>query len=311
VRKYSSLLFPPIFDHFLYDYINAFRPKYVQASISLEEPQTSESVDSDDVIAKLSFDMQSILEKLLEKAEINGKPFDQTPAILLIIALITSNMRTLKSLTAKFEVMKLLHRCVPLVDLSVVADRILPYLVEMISDNMVQVRCEAIYSVTSLLTSFKEIPKYETRLFIDYLFPRLSTCLNQSTIFQKIFSLDKNPVVRITLAQNLGDLAEASFRFIHEGQKNLTEDLLGGSIITEMDDSERGERLARQEIKALQQTVIDIFVNLCDSDNNVKHSVVTSQSLVKLCHFFDRRKGRNYFHLFSGVGIQLTENDVQ
>ncbi|VDO52962.1 unnamed protein product [Onchocerca flexuosa] len=57
-----------------------------------------------------------------------------------------------------------------------------------------------------------------------------------------------------------------------------------------MDDSERGERLARQEIKALQQTVIDIFVNLCDSDNNVKHSVVTSQSLVKLCHFFDRRK---------------------
>ncbi|OZC11786.1 hypothetical protein X798_00967 [Onchocerca flexuosa] len=279
VRKYSSLLFPPIFDHFLYDYINAFRPKYVQASISLEEPQTSESVDSDDVIAKLSFDMQSIVEKLSEKAEINGKSFDQTSAILLIIALITSNMRTLKSLTAKFEAMKLLHRCVPLVDLSIVADRILPYLVEMISDNMVQVRCEAIYSVTSLLTSFKEIPKYETRLFIDYLFPRL-----------KFFSLDKNPVVRITLAQNLGDLAEASFRFIHEGQKNLTEDLLGGSIITEMDDSERGERLARQEIKALQQTVIDIFVNLCDSDNNVKHSVVTSQSLVKLCHFFDRRK---------------------
>ncbi|MCP9261460.1 Phosphoinositide 3-kinase regulatory subunit 4 [Dirofilaria immitis] len=239
VQEYSPLLFPPIFDHFLYDYINAFRPKYIQTSMSLEEPQTSESVDSDDVIAKLSFDMQSNVEKLSEKAEINGKPYDQFSAILLIIALITSNMRTLKSLTAKFEAMKLLHKHVPLVDLSIVADRMLPYLVEMISDSMVQIRCEAIYSVTSLLKSFKEIPKYETRLFSDYLFPKL-----------KFFSLDKNSAVRITLAQNLGDLAEASFRFIHEGQKNLTEDLLGGSVVTEMDDNERGEQLTKQEIKS-------------------------------------------------------------
>lgn len=43
----------------------------------------------------------------------------------------------------------------------------------MISDCMVQVKCEALYSVTSLLTSFNEVPRYETRLFIDYLFPRL------------------------------------------------------------------------------------------------------------------------------------------
>uniref|UniRef100_A0A915PPG6 non-specific serine/threonine protein kinase n=1 Tax=Setaria digitata TaxID=48799 RepID=A0A915PPG6_9BILA len=283
VRKYSPLLFPPVFDHFLYDYVNAFRPKYVQTSVSLEEPQTSESMDSEDAIAKLSFDMSVIVEKLSSKAEINGKPYDQTTGTLLTLALVTSNTRTLKSLTAKFEAMKLLHKYVPLMDASIVADRILPYLVEMISDNIVQVKCEAIYSVTSLLTSFNEVPRYETRLFIDYLFPRL-----------KFVSLDKNPLVRITLAQNLGDLAEASFRFIHEGQNILTEDLLSGSMVTGVDDKEREEQLARQETRALQQTVVDIFVNLCDSDNTVKHSVVTAKSLVKLCHFFDRRKGRNY-----------------
>ncbi|VBB31664.1 unnamed protein product, partial [Acanthocheilonema viteae] len=128
VRDYSPLLFPPIFDQFLYGYINTFRPKYVQTSASLEEAQTSELIEPDDAITKLSFDMQATVGKLSEKAEINGKPFDQLRGLLLIIALITSNMRSLKSLTIKFEAMKLLHRYVPWVDISVVANRILPYL---------------------------------------------------------------------------------------------------------------------------------------------------------------------------------------
>ncbi|CAG9536519.1 unnamed protein product [Cercopithifilaria johnstoni] len=279
VREYSPLLFPPIFDRFLYGYINAFRPKYVQTSVSLEEAQTSELIEPDDAITKLSLDMQATVGKLSEKAELNGKPFDQLRGLLLIIALITSNMRSLKSLTIKFEAMKLLHRYVPWVDISVVANRMLPYLVEMMFDCMVQVKCEAIYSVTKLLTSFKEIPRHETGLFMDYLFPRL-----------KYVSLDRNPVVRIILAQNLGDLAEASFRFVYEKRKNLTKDLLDGSMVTEMDDNECEKQFAKQETKALQQTIVDIFVNLCDSENIVKHSVVTRKSLTKLCRFFDRRR---------------------
>lgn len=49
----------------------------------------------------------------------------------------------------------------------------------------------------------------------------------------------------------------------------MTEDLLGGSV-AEMDDKEREEKLAKQEMKALQDAVIEIFVNLCGSDNSVK-----------------------------------------
>lgn len=43
----------------------------------------------------------------------------------------------------------------------------------MMFDCMVQVKCEAIYSVTSLVTSFNEITRREIRLFTDYLLPRL------------------------------------------------------------------------------------------------------------------------------------------
>lgn len=42
------------------------------------------------------------MEKLSEKPEMDCKPINQTPAALLLVALITSNMRALKSLSAKF-----------------------------------------------------------------------------------------------------------------------------------------------------------------------------------------------------------------
>ncbi|VDN42636.1 unnamed protein product [Gongylonema pulchrum] len=129
LQKYAPYLFPPVFDFFLYKYMSAFRPKYVQTSVSLEEPQTFITMDSDDVIAKLASDLDLIMEKLSEKPLVDGKPIDQTPVALLVVALITSNMRALKSQTTKFEAMKLLHKFVPIMGASVVADRILPYMV--------------------------------------------------------------------------------------------------------------------------------------------------------------------------------------
>lgn len=43
-------------------------------------------------------------------------------------------------------------------------------------------------------------------------------------------------------------------------------------MITEMDDNECEKQFEKQETKALQQTIVDIFVNLCDSENIVKVS---------------------------------------
>lgn len=59
---------------------------------------------------------------------------------------------------------------------------------------------------------------------------------------------------------------------MYEKRKNLTKDLLDGSMVTEMDDNECEKQFAKHETKALQQTIVDIFVNLCDSENIVKVS---------------------------------------
>lgn len=43
----------------------------------------------------------------------------------------------------------------------------------MFYDSSLQVRSEAIYKITAILSSLEKIPIRETRLFIDYLFPHL------------------------------------------------------------------------------------------------------------------------------------------
>uniref|UniRef100_A0A9J2P287 non-specific serine/threonine protein kinase n=1 Tax=Ascaris lumbricoides TaxID=6252 RepID=A0A9J2P287_ASCLU len=282
LQKYAPSLFPPIFEHFLYNYMNAFRPKCLQRSVSVEEPsQSLVSMDSDDVVAKLASDLDVIIGKLVERPQNDAhKEIDQRPAAVLLISLLTSNIRALKSLTSKLEAMKILLRISTIADSSVNADRILPYMMHMLSDSRVQVRSEAVHSITTMLSSLDNIPSNETRLFIDYLFPRLKTV-----------SLDQSVLVRMSLAVNLGILAETSVKFLRQGARNLTEDLLGGSVVGEGEDNrEREERLAKQEMRALHEAVNEIFVNLCGSDNNVKHSLMSRETLGKLCHFFSRQE---------------------
>lgn len=67
----------------------------------------------------------------------------------------------------------------------------------MMFDCMVEVKCEAIYSITKLLTSFTEIPRHETGLFMDYLFPRLVRLLLRKklalfTIVQTVYRIILN-----------------------------------------------------------------------------------------------------------------------
>lgn len=51
---------------------------------------------------RLTTDLDKIMGHLKEKPQMDGKPVDQTPAGLLIISLITSNMRAAKTIASKF-----------------------------------------------------------------------------------------------------------------------------------------------------------------------------------------------------------------
>lgn len=49
----------------------------------------------------------------------------------------------------------------------------MPYLVHMLTDVFPQIRAEAIFVITEVLAAFRVVPRDESRLLIDYVFPRL------------------------------------------------------------------------------------------------------------------------------------------
>uniref|UniRef100_A0A914RIF4 Uncharacterized protein n=1 Tax=Parascaris equorum TaxID=6256 RepID=A0A914RIF4_PAREQ len=93
-----------------------------------------------------------------------------------------------------------------------------------------------------MLSSLDNIPSNETRLFIDYLFPRL-------VIY---FLVLYEPWGR----RERHGLSFVVVWFLRQGARNLTEDLLGGSVVGEGEDNrEREERLAKQEMRALHEAI--------------------------------------------------------
>uniref|UniRef100_A0A0N5ASF0 non-specific serine/threonine protein kinase n=1 Tax=Syphacia muris TaxID=451379 RepID=A0A0N5ASF0_9BILA len=298
VNRYGSLLFPRIFDRFIYNYMLSFRPRLVTPADVPEEPSEPfiTVMEADDVVAKVYSDLDTITEKICEKSD----GLSHLGTSVLFISLVTSHVRALKSLRAKLTAMKILQRFAAITDSSIVTDRIIPYLMSFLSDNCVQIRVEGIYVVTAVLSSLNEIPVNENRLFVDYIFPRM-----------KILSLDSSILVRMSLALNLGELAGTSIKFLTQSAANLTEDFLKGTLAVETDDQEKKEEvLTRQELKALHEAVTEIFVNLCGSDNNVKLCLVMPHSLEELCLFFDRQKCLAMVSCYRGRNFLKRATDV-
>ncbi|VDO71904.1 unnamed protein product [Heligmosomoides polygyrus] len=164
----SVLHFPKVLDSF-FSYLNAFRPKELSTSQSLEgfeQSQITFHLEPDDVIAKLKRDENSIWERLTENDE--SKPY-----AVLFISLITANIRVLRSVPAKIDAMNLLVRLASLCCSVVSTERVLPYLVCCLSEPDAQVRASAVHSITELLRPIEPATFEDSLVFIDYLLPEL------------------------------------------------------------------------------------------------------------------------------------------
>ncbi|VDP37561.1 unnamed protein product [Soboliphyme baturini] len=168
------------------------------------------------------------------------------------------------------------------VEEAVVFERIVPYMVNNITyslsfmnDVFAKLRAESIYAITDVLSSLKTIPKSDTQIFVDYVFPTMVPRVSDSSL-----------IVKIAVAANLGKLAETAVRFLNyaETQKEDPEFVLNTDGGSKMD--------YQRELKLLQNTVQEFTVSLlCDVDNAVK-KVFVQESLTRLAVFFGKQKSK-------------------
>ncbi|VDK40431.1 unnamed protein product, partial [Cylicostephanus goldi] len=275
----SVFHFPKVLDSF-FSYLNAFRPKDLTTSQSLEGFEQSHltfQLEPDDVIAKwvyqfyewccrLKRDEKSFWDRLTESDE-------NRPYAILFISLITANIRVLRSVPAKIvspyfhlldstchlqDAMNLLIKLASLCSPAVATERVLPYLVSCLSEFDARVRAAAVHSITELVRPIEPTTFEDSLVFIDYLLPELASMLSDK----------RHPCpthVLLAVATNLGDLAETAYRF-HVVGRNLRNGVADDEISGAENISEAQQ--AADEKSALQKALSELFEMLCSSQDN-------------------------------------------
>ncbi|KAE9548761.1 hypothetical protein FO519_008034 [Halicephalobus sp. NKZ332] len=282
-------LFPPIFESFLYHYMGEFRIK--------KEDKSQQIVpkNPDDVITKLYVEKERFIPELKK---------DQLNSVLLLISLITSNIRACKSINSKMDAICLLKELSKITPEALVAERIVPYLVKLLSDQFVFVQTEAIHVLTEITSDFKEIPTEETRLFVDYIFPKMREILQDQS---------SSPMVIMAVASNLGTLALTSLKFLEEGLKHAEDE--GGLIGPTVDNPGNKEsapvsKLPQLEKKSLTSIISEFYTQLITRDNNaVRQTIMEGKNLDKLCLFFEKIGTETHNILMHMITVLNDKND--
>jgi hypothetical protein len=204
--------------------------------------------------------------------------------LLLPIQIICSNIRHLSFPHSKIAAILLLVRFGRCCEDDIILQRILPFIVTMLNDNIAAVRASAIRGIKSLLAIVNTFSSLESNLFQYYLFPA----------FNKI-AKDPDVVVRIAFAESIGSLAETSKRFLDKShmllmKKTLADELSKDGIVEGSYDS-KTRYLHEQVSRWIRDLVLDTSVGdnrrgsgLSSFGSIVKRVLLVD--IVRLCVFF-------------------------
>jgi phosphoinositide-3-kinase regulatory subunit 4 len=220
----------------------------------------------DSKILRLESDLNSLVNAVLK---------EEAQCLLLILVILTSNLRSLKHVYAKICCLRLIMRVVD-ADHSLMSgyilDRVLPYILCMVTDNSCpSVRREALETLTHVLSLVKEVSPSENNVFIDYILP----VLNKVT-------LDKSSFVRASLSSNLASLSETAMRFFqsssNDGQGASNNEVTNS--VTNISNTEE------EMIESFKDMISHL---LTDPSNEVKRALLDT-NISKLCAFLGKTR---------------------
>jgi phosphoinositide-3-kinase, regulatory subunit 4 len=126
---------------------------------------------------------------------------------LIFLSVVVSSLRNTSKAAARLKACDLLLAFGQRLPDDVKLDRILPYIVVLLSDSSDMVRVAALRSMTQLLDTVKAVSPINAYIFPEYIFPKLRT-------FMLGPSSEPSPVIRTTYASCLASLAQSSARVL-------------------------------------------------------------------------------------------------
>ncbi|KAK9447800.1 uncharacterized protein V1518DRAFT_386358 [Limtongia smithiae] len=294
LEEWKDKVFPAYFYSFLHEYVqNITEPSVVTFGVRSEKQQWLESdrrieqiyMDFDKIAFFLKFDTQQIVANSNKHADValgkeaipvyldiphyhtrmevaSRKPPEDCGA-LIFLSIIASAVRNTVSAPKRMCACDLILAIGEQLPDDAKLDRCLPYLVVLLSDEVIGVQVAALRSMTQLLSLVTTISPVNENIFLEYILPRL----------QRII-MSKDEYVRANYAALIATLAETSLKYLDMVLMARDEDWWPTF-----------KKFRKELVESFQDHAVFL---LRDSSPAVKRSLL--RSISPLCAFFGTQK---------------------
>ncbi|KAI8913494.1 hypothetical protein EDD86DRAFT_245126 [Gorgonomyces haynaldii] len=287
LSNYRQSLFPEYFYTFLYNYLGSLSDGHFGSNdasfhvfLDSKDPMFA---DADCKMERLYYDLSNIAKhlgfKMAEKQKIAStllpvstcipnlslEPNPKEEGPLVLINLVSSLVRNCLYPTSKLRALDIYLALGSQISDDHKLDRIVPYLVSLVSDPFMTVRINALASLTQLLIWVESLTIVDANIFPEYIFPSIK------------LAHDPNPTVRQAYAQSQLSMQFLDLAEMLKSKTNLDMDNVFFRISYDTNFRDLQE-MVQEEVVAL----------LTDPETSVKRALL--QDMPGLCVFFGRAK---------------------
>ncbi|XP_048320869.2 serine/threonine-protein kinase VPS15 isoform X2 [Ziziphus jujuba] len=243
-------------------------------------------------------DLNSLMSKYDTQSDTFGAPFLPLPegsmtceGMVLITSLLCSCIRNVKLPHLRRTAILLLKSSALYIDDEDRLQRVLPYVIAMLSDPAAIVRCAAIETLCDILPLVRDFPPSDAKIFPEYILPMLSMLPD-----------DPEESVRICYASNIAKLALTAYGFlIHSisfSEAGVLDELSTPQkpLPSSNDTSGRPHRVnGDAQLMQLRKSIADVVQELVMGPKqtpNIRRALL--QDISNLCCFFGQRQSNDF-----------------
>ncbi|XP_059431883.1 serine/threonine-protein kinase VPS15 isoform X2 [Corylus avellana] len=243
-------------------------------------------------------DLNTLMSEYDSQSDTFGMPFLPLPednmrceGMVLIASLLCSCIRNVKLPHLRRAAVLLLKSSALYIDDEDRLQRVLPYVIAMLSDPAAIVRCAALETLCDILPLVRDFPPSDAKIFPVYIFPMLSMLPD-----------DPEESVRICYASNIAKLALTAYGFLIHSISMSEAGVLDELTLAQKplaSSNETSERLQRinsdAQLAQLRKSIAEVVQELVMSPKqtpNIRRALL--RDIGNLCCFFGQRQSNDF-----------------
>ncbi|CAL1414274.1 unnamed protein product [Linum trigynum] len=243
-------------------------------------------------------DMSSLMSEYDSQSDTFGMPFLPLPessmkceGMVLIASLLCSCIRNVKLPHLRRGAILLLKSSSLYIDDEDRLQRVLPYVIAMLSDPAAIVRCAALETLCDILPLVREFPPSDAKIFPEYILPMLSMLPD-----------DPEESVRICYASNIAKLALTAYGFLIHSISLSEAGVLDKMSLPQKSSTSNSEAAGRlqtanndAQLLQLRRSIAEVVQELVMGPKqtpNIRRALL--QDIGYLCSFFGQRQSNDF-----------------